>query len=75
MYIRVVVYPSAKKEEVINTGEQRFEIKVKEQALRNLANTRVIELLALHYQINPKLVRIVSGHHSSRKIFSLPDNE
>ncbi len=73
MYVRAVVYPSAKKEIILPTGEHRYEIRVKEPAERNLANTRVAQLLALQYQVAPKEVRIVSGHHSSRKIFSVAD--
>ncbi len=71
MYVRVAVYPSSKKEVILNAGEHRYEMRVKEPAERNLANVRVMELLALQYQVSPKLVRIVSGHHSSRKIFSI----
>jgi uncharacterized protein YggU (UPF0235/DUF167 family) len=73
MYIRVSVYPDNKKESVVVLGENRLEIKVKEPAERNLANSRVKELLALRYKIDIKQVRLISGHQSSRKIFSLPD--
>lgn len=75
MYVRVAVYPNAKKEEVLSKGEHRYEIRVKEPAERNLANARITELLAEQYDVNPKLVRIISGHHSSRKIYSVPDDE
>ena len=74
MYVRVSVYPSAKKEVVLNIGDNRYEIRVKEPAERNLANARLIELLAVEYKVSPKSIRIVSGHHSSRKIFSLTDD-
>ena len=73
MYVRVSVYPDAKKEVVLKTGENRYEIRVKEPAERNLANRRVIELLALEHKVSPKSIRIVSGHHSGQKIFSLTD--
>ena len=75
MYVRVTVYPSAKKEIILNTGENRYEIRVKEPAERNLANARVIELLAVEYKVSPKKIKIISGHHSSRKIFSLAEIE
>jgi uncharacterized protein (TIGR00251 family) len=74
MYVRVIVYPDVKKESIKNVGENRFEIKVKEPAERNLANRKIIDLLANEYVVNPKSVRIVSGHHSSRKIFSVGDD-
>jgi uncharacterized protein YggU (UPF0235/DUF167 family) len=73
MYIRVAVYPGTKRETVEKLGENRFEIKVKEPAERNLANARVKELLAVEYGVEVKTVRLVSGHQNSRKIFALPD--
>lgn len=73
MYVRVSVYPNAKRELLLNKGEHRYEVSVKEPAERNLANARVAELLANQYQVGVKEVRIISGHHSSRKIFSVPD--
>ncbi len=73
MYIRVSVYPNAKKEELIENGQDKCEVRVKEPAERNLANSRVMEILALQYRKNKKSIRLVSGHHSSRKIFSIED--
>lgn len=71
MYVRVVVYPGAKKESVTSTGESRYEIKVKEPAERNLANVRLRELVAQEYRVDFKKVRLISGHQSNRKIFSV----
>jgi uncharacterized protein (TIGR00251 family) len=74
MYVRVAVYPGNKKQSIEELGENRFEIKVKEPAERNLANQRVKELLAEKYGVTVHAVRLVSGHQSSRKIFSIPDS-
>jgi uncharacterized protein YggU (UPF0235/DUF167 family) len=73
MYVRVAVYPSAKRESFIEQGPHRFEVKVKEPAERNLANKRIKELLAEHYKTTEQKVRLVSGHQNSRKIFAVPD--
>jgi uncharacterized protein YggU (UPF0235/DUF167 family) len=73
MYIRVMAYPSAKKEQITEVGESRYEIKIKEPAERNLANLRIRQLLAEKYGIEEGKVRLVSGHQNSRKIFSIPD--
>ena len=73
MYVRVVVYPGAKKESIISTGDNRFEVKVKAPAERNLANVRTKEMVASEYQIDPKKVRLISGHQSPRKIFSIEE--
>jgi len=74
MYLKVVAHPGAKKEMVTKKKEHSFEIRVKEPAERNLANERIRELLAQKFLINSKVVRLISGHHSSRKIFYLPDD-
>jgi uncharacterized protein YggU (UPF0235/DUF167 family) len=73
MYVRVAVYPGNKRESITKLGELRFEIKVKEPAERNLANSRVKELLAEEYGVETRAVRLVSGHQNSRKIFAIPD--
>ncbi len=73
MYIKAEVHPGAKKEVIKTIGQHRYEIWVKNPAEQNLANLRVREIIADQYETTVGLVRIISGHHSSRKIFSLPD--
>lgn len=71
MYVKVRIHADAKKKSFEMIGENRFEIYVKQKALQNLANRRVIELLAYHYRIPVKNVRIISGHRSPSKILSV----
>lgn len=73
MYIRVRVAPGAKKESLEVASEDSFLISVKESAEANRANTRVLQLIALHFGVNPKQIRIISGHHIPGKILSIPD--
>lgn len=73
MYIRVRVIADAKKETLEQTAEDSFLVSVKEPAEQNLANKRVLELVAKHFVIEPKRIRIISGHHSPGKILSVPD--
>lgn len=73
MYIRVRVIADAKKESFAQTAEDSFLISVKLPAEQNLANKRVLELVALHFGVAPKQIRIISGHHSPGKILSIPD--
>jgi len=68
MYIRVKVIPGAKKELFKKINEDHFEISVKEKPIQNLANNRIIELLATYYSIPIKKVRIINGHHSPTKL-------
>ncbi len=73
MYIRVRVAAGAKRESFEPSSEDSFLVSVKEPAEQNRANKRVLELVAEHFGIEPKQIRIVSGHHSPGKILSLPD--
>jgi len=71
MYIKVRVVPSAKKETFVVKTKDHFDISVREEAERNMANTRVREIIARHFKITPGKVRIVSGHHSQSKILDV----
>lgn len=75
MYIRVSVSAGAKREVFKQVKNDSFLASVKEPAEQNRANTRVLELVADHFGILPKQIRIVSGHHSPSKIFSIPDEK
>lgn len=49
-------------------SEDHFEISVREKAQGNMANTRALELVAEHFKISVKKVRIVNGHHHPSKL-------
>jgi len=49
-------------------SSDHFEISVREKAERNLANTRVLELVAMHFKVSTNKVRIVNGHRSPSKL-------
>ncbi|MFA5778251.1 MAG: DUF167 family protein [Candidatus Paceibacterota bacterium] len=67
-YIHVKVIAGAKKESLKQKSEDHFEISVKEKAERNMANTRVLEMIAEHFKIPLNKVRIVNGHHHPSKL-------
>jgi len=71
MYIKVKVTASAKKETIKKVSVNRFMISVKEPAERNLANTRIREIISGIFEINIKAVRIISGHQNANKILSI----
>ena len=75
MYIRVSVSAGAKREVFKEVKNDSFLVSVKDPAEQNLANKRVLELVAAHFGILPKQIRIISGHHSPSKIFSIPDKK
>jgi len=71
MYIKVKVKAGMKKESFEKKSDDHFEINVKEKAERNMANRRVMQLVAEHFNIAEKDVRIVSGHHHPSKLLSV----
>lgn len=73
MFVRVTVDPKAKREEIIDEGENRLKISVREPAERNMANRRVRELVANHFKIEQSDVSIIVGHRGRQKIISIKD--
>lgn len=70
MYIKVKVTSEAKHDTLIKRGAT-IEVGVKEKAIRNLANNRAKEMVAKHFGVTERQIRIVSGHRSPSKIFSI----
>ena len=68
MYIHAKVTPGAKKESLKQISADHFEISVRQKPERNLANARIIELVAEHFKVSKNKVRIVNGHRSSSKL-------
>lgn len=71
MYIKIVVIADAKKEKFTKKSKDHFDISVKEKAEKNMANKRVIELLALHFGIPRVKIRIINGHHHPHKLLAV----
>lgn len=74
MYLKVTVNAGAKKEK-LEKKKDELKISVKEPAQRNLANSRVRELLAKHFNIPISAVRLLNGHRSPNKLFSIDIDE
>jgi uncharacterized protein YggU (UPF0235/DUF167 family) len=73
-YIHVAVTARAKKESFKQSKKDHFKISVKEEALRNMANARVIELIAEHFNIPKNKVRIINGHHHPSKLLVIEES-
>ncbi len=71
MYIRVTVTPQSKKENIKQEGKDRYLVSVRALAEQNMANKAVLALISAHFKVPSKAVKIISGHHSPRKILSL----
>ncbi|HEY4478024.1 MAG TPA: DUF167 family protein [Candidatus Paceibacterota bacterium] len=74
MYIKVSVIAGARKETFEQKSKDHFKVSVKEKAERNMANTRIIELVAEHYKVSKNKVRIINGHHHPSKLLVVDDN-
>ncbi len=71
MYLKIKVVPDASSETIEKKSEDTWRVRVKAPATNNAANNRVLELVRQAYP--NKAVRVVSGHHSPSKIFSIED--
>ena len=71
MYIKVKVSPDSKKEIFEQVSAEQFKVFVKEPAKMNMANRRVVKLVARHFHVLSGKVRIISGHRSRNKILDV----
>lgn len=71
MYVRVHAIPHARKERVSHESENVYTIAVKEPAERNMANKRIREIIATIYTVPITSVRLLTGHQSSTKMYSV----
>ncbi|MDR3519545.1 MAG: DUF167 domain-containing protein [Candidatus Pacebacteria bacterium] len=82
-YIHVAVTAGAKKESFsprrsgatgVKPSKDHFEISVKEKAERNMANTRVLEIIAEHFNVPKNKVRIINGHRHPSKLLVIEED-
>jgi len=71
MFIKVRVFPNAKKEKIIKKSEDSFDVEVKEKARQNKANKRVTEILSYYFKIPESKLKLVKGFNRKNKIFKL----
>jgi uncharacterized protein YggU (UPF0235/DUF167 family) len=73
MIIKARVEADAKSESISEVSPGSFIVSVREPAHDNLANTRVRELLAMHFSVRVQRIRLISGHQKPSKKFELMD--
>ncbi|MGA8817061.1 MAG: DUF167 domain-containing protein [Xanthobacteraceae bacterium] len=71
MLITVRVKAGAKKESFRKISDDRFEISVREKPENNLANHRIIALVAIQFDVPASKIRIVKGHRQRSKTLSI----
>ncbi len=69
MYIHVKIKIKQKKEYIKELKEDHFEVSVKEDAVCNLANQRMLKIVKEHFKTTH--AKIVSGHHTRTKLISI----
>ncbi len=69
MYIKIRVTAGAKKEHIVEESPDHYVISVRQEAERNMANTRILDIFREKFL--GKSVRMISGHHSPSKIISV----
>ncbi|MBU2472637.1 DUF167 domain-containing protein [Patescibacteria group bacterium] len=69
--IKVKVFPSAGKQEIIKKSEDSFEIWVKEKPIQGQANRAVISALAGYLEIPRENIRLIKGFKQRNKIFKI----
>jgi len=69
--IKVRATTHAKRESLRVVSADTLAISVKEKPERNLANERIIELVASHFNLPIKKVHFIKGQHSPSKTFSI----
>lgn len=71
MYIKVEVVPGASEEVVEKNGLDSYKMLIKQKPERNMVNKRVIEILRGQFSGSRVVIKLVSGHTSQSKIFSV----
>lgn len=71
MKINVFVNPNSKYSQVTKLSDYDYKVKVDAPAKDGEANSRLIEILARHFEVDKNSVSIVKGFKSKRKIVNV----
>jgi len=74
MFLKVKVFTSAKKDEIVKLKDDEFEIRVKEKAEKGKANRAVIKVLANYFKVDELEIRLVKGFKERNKIFEIKED-
>ena len=65
--ISIKAFTGSKKNQIQEISPKKLHVFTKEPADNNRANIMIIHLVAEFYQIPPKNIRILTGHHKPNK--------
>jgi uncharacterized protein YggU (UPF0235/DUF167 family) len=75
MYVKVEVVPKSRKETVTHLSPNKLKITVREPAQQNLANRRIQQILSTEFGVSVAQVKLLTGHRSSGKMYSIEKND
>ncbi|QQR82741.1 DUF167 domain-containing protein [Candidatus Campbellbacteria bacterium] len=67
-YLKIKVTPQASKESLVDMGDGRFVVSVREKAQDNKATARSLTMVALHVGVPVSKLRVLRGHHTRNKV-------
>lgn len=73
MLIKVKAFPLSKEDKVVKKKEDSFDVFVEAEAERNMANKRIIELLAEYFELPQTKIKMIKGFKEPSKIFDIKD--
>jgi uncharacterized protein YggU (UPF0235/DUF167 family) len=73
MLIKVKAFPCSKEDKVVKKDKDSFDVFVEAEAEKNMANKRIIELLAQYFNLPQTKVKMIRGFKESSKIFDIKD--
>ena len=73
MLIKIKAYPCSKEEKIIQKSNDSFDVFVREEAERNMANKRIIELIAEYFNVPQHKAKMIKGFKESSKIFDIKE--
>lgn len=68
MLLHVKVTADAKKDSVTRKNDTSYIVTVKEEAKDNMANRKMLALLAEELNVPTAAIRLITGHHTPSKI-------
>ncbi|MDD3386370.1 MAG: DUF167 family protein [Candidatus Pacebacteria bacterium] len=74
MLIKVKAFPLSKEEKIIKKNKDSFDVFVREEAERNMANKRIIEIISDYFEVPQNKVKMIKGFKESSKIFDIKND-
>lgn len=71
MLVHIKVESEAKEDSVYKKSDTSYIVSVREEAKENMANKKMLFLMAKFFNTSPSAIRIITGHHTPSKIIEI----